>query len=143
MPTAARGLRPGTSSHAAGTYSFTVTDASGCTATTTGDITQPVAGLIVISQIYGGGGEAGAPYHDDYVELFNRGNSAVDVTGWSVQYASAAGSAWSTTALSGTVPPGGYFLVQEAAGAGNGAALPTPDAFGTIALSGTAGKVAL
>ena len=33
----------GTFSHAAGTYSYTVTDANGCTATTTGDITQPSA----------------------------------------------------------------------------------------------------
>src|SRR5204862_362073 len=31
----------GTFSHAAGTYSYTVTDHNGCTATTTGDITQP------------------------------------------------------------------------------------------------------
>src|SRR5205823_12324579 len=33
----------GTSSHAACTYSYTVTDANSCTATTTGDITQPTA----------------------------------------------------------------------------------------------------
>ena len=33
----------GTFSHAAGTYSYTVTDANGCTATTTGTITQPSA----------------------------------------------------------------------------------------------------
>jgi hypothetical protein len=33
----------GTFSHAAGTYSYTVTDANGCTATTTGNITQPAA----------------------------------------------------------------------------------------------------
>ena len=31
----------GTFSHAAGTYSYTVTDANGCTATTTGNISQP------------------------------------------------------------------------------------------------------
>ena len=33
----------GTFSHGAGTYSYTVTDANGCTATTTGNITQPTA----------------------------------------------------------------------------------------------------
>ena len=33
----------GTFSHAAGTYSYTVTDANSCTATTTGNITQPSA----------------------------------------------------------------------------------------------------
>ena len=35
--------RHGTFSHAAGTYSYTVTDANSCTATTTGNITQPTA----------------------------------------------------------------------------------------------------
>ena len=49
------------------------------------------AGVIVISQVYGGGGNAGAPFHNDYIELFNRGNASTDVTGWSVQYASATG----------------------------------------------------
>src|SRR5437879_7704493 len=33
----------GTFSHAAGTYSYTVTDANSCTSTTTGTITQPDA----------------------------------------------------------------------------------------------------
>src|SRR5439155_11508476 len=33
----------GTFSHAAGTYSYTVTDANSCTSTTTGNITQPSA----------------------------------------------------------------------------------------------------
>src|SRR5207245_10344439 len=33
----------GTFSHAAGTYSYTVTDANSCTATTTGTITRPAA----------------------------------------------------------------------------------------------------
>ena len=101
------------------------------------------AGLIVISQIYGGGGNSGAPYHNDYIELFNRGNLAVNVTGWSVQYASAIGTTWAVTSLLGTIPPGGYYLVQEAAGTGGGASLPTPDATGGIAMSAISGKVAL
>src|SRR4029450_12353334 len=42
---------------------------------------------VVISQIYGGGGNSNATYHNDYVELYNRGGSAVDLTGWSLQYA--------------------------------------------------------
>jgi hypothetical protein len=45
--------------------------------------------------------------------------------------------------LSGSIPAGGYYLVQEAAGAGAAPALPTPDATGVIAMSATAGKVAL
>jgi uncharacterized protein len=98
---------------------------------------------IVISQIYGGGGNAGALYRDDFIELYNRGSVPVSVTGWSVQYASSGGSSWQATALNGTIDPGRYYLVQEAAGTGGTVALPTPDAFGTIAMAATAGKVAL
>ena len=36
---------------------------------------------VVISQVYGGGGNASAPYNADFVELFNRGGSAVNITG--------------------------------------------------------------
>jgi predicted extracellular nuclease len=98
---------------------------------------------IVISQVYGGGGNSGATYKNDFIELFNRGSSPVDVTGWSVQYASAGGNSWDTTALSGTIQPGRYFLVQQAQGAGGTIALPTPDVTGTIAMSASSGKVAL
>ncbi|MEU6574223.1 lamin tail domain-containing protein [Streptomyces sp. NPDC046805] len=98
---------------------------------------------VVISQVYGGGGNSGAPYTNDFIELYNRGTSTVSISGWTVQYASAAGSAWSTTPLSGSIAPGHHYLVQEAAGAGSGAALPTPDATGTIAMSATSAKVAL
>jgi uncharacterized repeat protein (TIGR01451 family) len=98
---------------------------------------------VVISQVYGGGGNAGATYTHDFIELFNRGSFAVDLTGWSVQYTSAAGTSWQVTALSGLIAPGGYYLVQQAAGAGGTTPLPTPDAAGSIAMSATAGKVAL
>lgn len=98
---------------------------------------------IVISQIYGGGGNSGATFKNDFIELFNPGGSAVSVAGWSVQYASAAGTSWQVTNLSGTIQPGAYYLVQESQGAGGTTALPTPDAIGTIAMSGTDGKVAL
>ncbi|MFJ4673443.1 lamin tail domain-containing protein [Kitasatospora purpeofusca] len=104
---------------------------------------QAVSPDLVISQVYGGGGNSGAPYTNDFVELYNRGTTPVSVTGWTVQYASAAGSSWSRTTLSGTVAPGKYYLVQEAAGAGSGAALPTPDTTGTIAMGANAGKIAL
>ena len=99
---------------------------------------------VVISQVYGGGGNSGALYKNDFIELFNRGTTPVTITGWSVQYGSAAGSTWSnTTSLTGVIQPGHYFLIQEAAGTGGTQNLPTPDATGTINMSGTAGKVAL
>ncbi len=98
---------------------------------------------VVISQVYGGGGNSGATYTHDFIELFNRGTSAVSITGWSVQYASSTGTAWSKTDLSGTLQPGQYYLVQQAAGSGGTTPLPTADAIGSIAMSATAGKVAL
>jgi predicted extracellular nuclease len=98
---------------------------------------------IVISQVYGGGGNSGATYTNDFIELFNPTTTTVDLTGWSVQYASAAGSTWTATTLSGSIEPGHYYLVQQAKGAGGTVPLPTPDATGSIAMSGTAGKVAL
>jgi predicted extracellular nuclease len=98
---------------------------------------------VVISQVYGGGGNSGATFTNDFIELFNRGPATVDLSGWSVQYASATGTSWQVTALSGTVAAGAHYLVQEAAGTGGTSPLPAPDATGSIAMSGTNGKVAL
>jgi uncharacterized repeat protein (TIGR01451 family) len=98
---------------------------------------------IVISQVYGGGGNSGATLKNDFVELFNRGTTTVTVTGWSVQYASSTGTTWKVTALSGSIAPGKYYLVQEAQGLGGTVNLPIADAVGTLAMSATAGKVAL
>ena len=106
-------------------------------------IGSPSQAQVVISQIYGGGGNTGATFKNDFIEIFNRGSAAVNVTGWSVQYASAAGTTWQATSLTGMIQPGQYYLVQEAVGAGGTVNLPTPDATGTINMSATAGKVAL
>ena len=98
---------------------------------------------VVVSQIYGGGGNAGATLRNDYVELFNGGSGTVDLSSWTVQYATTAGTTWQTTALSGTIAPGHYYLVQLASNADVGAALPPADATGTSNLGATSGKIAL
>ncbi|MET9340718.1 ExeM/NucH family extracellular endonuclease, partial [Nonomuraea sp. NPDC003804] len=103
-------------------------------------------GPVVISQVYGGGGNSGATLANDFVELFNRSSAPVALDGWSVQYTSATGSghfAANVAPLSGTLGPGRYYLVQLAAGSNPGAALPTPDATATINVGSGAGKVAL
>ena len=97
---------------------------------------------VVVSQVFAGGGNAGAPFTNDFVELFNRGSAAVDVGGWTIQYASAAGASWQATALSGSIAPGRHYLVQLASGAVGGS-LPTPDASGTTNLAVSGGKVAV
>ena len=103
------------------------------------------AGNVVISQVYGGGGNSGATLRNDYIELFNRGTTPVNISGWAVQYASSAGNTWQLSVLSGTLQPGQYYLVQEAQGTGGTVDLPTPDATGLppIAMSATSAKVAL
>jgi uncharacterized protein len=107
---------------------------------------------LVISQVYGGGGNSGAPYTHDFVELFNRGSTGVSLDGLSIQYASATGtgnfganSGQVTELPNFTLAPGRYYLVQQAAGAGNGLALPAPDLVDAtpIAMAAGAGKVVL
>ncbi len=119
--------------------------------------TSAASGQVVISQVYGGGGNGGSTFTHDFIELFNRGSAAVNIGGWSVQYASAAGAfsgaiTAKTDIPAGTVlQPGQYYLIQQAQGAGGSAPLPTPDLVTDalaetnrpIAMSGTAGKVLL
>lgn len=99
---------------------------------------------IRVTQIYGGGGNSGAPFRNDFIEIFNSGTTPASLAGWSVQYASATASTWSVTPLTSvTLLPGQYYLVQEASGGSNGVTLPAPDATGAIAMAAGSGKVAL
>jgi predicted extracellular nuclease len=133
------------------TFFVNVTNINGATAsdetgvgTITNDDCPPQAADIVISQVYGGGGNAGATFTHDFIELFNQGPTTVNLAGWSVQYISATGTGtWSVTPLTGSIAPGGYYLVQEAQGLGGTTPLPNPDAIGTIGMAAGAGKVAL
>lgn len=99
---------------------------------------------VVISQIYGAGGNNGATYKNDYIEIFNAGTVAVDIGGWSVQYASSAGSSWQVTGIPGgtQLKAGQYLLIRQQAGAG-GTVDVVGDVNGNIPMSATAGKVAL
>jgi len=113
---------------------------------------RAVSNDIVIYQVYGGGGNAGAPYNADFIALFNRGATPVSLGGMSIQYASATGTGLfgsSTTMITelpgATLAPGQYFLIQEGTGT-NGVPLDPPPDFidpTPIAMSASAGKVAL
>lgn len=99
---------------------------------------------LVINEVYGGGGNNGGAFRNDFIELYNPTTSDIPLGGLSLQYRSNAGGVGGNLALQGSVAPGGYFLVQAALG--NNAdqpALPTPDAESTLALSGTGGQVLL
>jgi uncharacterized protein (TIGR03437 family) len=106
--------------------------------------TPDTAPRILISQIFGGGGNSGAPFRNDFIEILNAGTTTVNLNGWSVQYASATASTWSVTPLTSvTLSPGQYYLIQESSGGNNGSLLPAADATGTIAMAAGSGKVAL
>ncbi len=102
-------------------------------------------GQVRISQIYGAGGNAGAVFNSDYVELFNAGGAPASIAGFSIQYAATAGVNWSKANITaGVIPPGGYVLLRITAAGANGAAIaPDLDVAGTIAMAAGAGKVAL
>ncbi|WP_426983940.1 lamin tail domain-containing protein [Brevibacillus borstelensis] len=102
-----------------------------------------VAGHVVISEIYGAGGNSGATYQHDYVELYNPSGQAVSLNNWSVQYAAADRENWLVTPLSGSISAHSYYLVRLASGGANGSALPSADATGGTNISATRGKVAL
>jgi hypothetical protein len=135
---------------------ITVSDGQGRSSSTAILVTvkpPPPPTTIKISQVYGGGGNSGATYTNDFVELFNIGTTPVDITGWSVQYSSSGASTWTgggggnLTRLCPSGPcvieAGHYFLVQESAGAGGTTAPPAADVAGTIQLAAGAAKIAL
>ncbi len=104
---------------------------------------------VVISQIYGGGGNIGALYNADYVELHNRSATSVEVGGWSIQYASAGGTSWKSQLA--TIPPstrigaGAYLLLAIGPVGANGISLPSTAVklSKLVDMSATNGKVAL
>src|SRR6185436_6791916 len=98
---------------------------------------------IVISQVYGGGGNTSATYQNDYVELYNPGGIAFDLAGWTLQYTSAAGTTWTNIQpLGGVIAPAEYYLVSLATGGIVGATLPPANISGEINMSATTGKIA-
>lgn len=130
------------------TLPFTITDAE--TRSGNGSISltvqepPPPLDHVVISQIYGGGGNASATYENDYVELYNPTGVSFNLAGWTIQYASAAGTTWTNNQpLGGIIGPGEYYLVGLASGGSDGDPLPTPNISGSINMSASTGKVAL
>jgi len=109
------------------------------------DCAAPVIdqGDAVISQVYGGGGNSGSVFTNDFIEIFNPGPDPVNLAGWSVQYGSSGGATWSATPLSGILAPGRYHLVQEGGGTSGTTPLPAPDSTGSILMAAGDGKVAL
>ena len=109
---------------------------------------------VVISGVYGGGGNSGAPVLNDYIELYNTTASPIDMEGWTIYYIAATGtnvSAQNTfTFPEGTsIGANSFLLLQGAKGAGSQTNFFTADldlsgsGGGNFNLSGTSGRVLL
>jgi hypothetical protein len=96
-----------------------------------------------ISQVYSAGGNSGAVYKQKFVEVFNSGSTAVDITGWALVYGSSTGTWYGTSSPTGTytncwvfpsatVQPCGYLLVSFVGTGTNGVDLPTPADFAVV-----------
>lgn len=139
----------------AGNYTETITaNSTGAvtkTITCKGNVFEPVGAIpdVIITEVYGGGGNSGAELKNDFIELYNTTNTPVNIAGWSLQYYAATGTGKAADANVFVIPDGKsipaytHFLIQCAAGAGGTQDLPTPDATCELTLGGTAGKVIL
>lgn len=110
--------------------------------------TNLVSTTVVINEVYGGAGcgTAGcSTFQNDFIELKNISAGNVNISNWSVQYASATGTAWQVTPIpAGTIlRPGDTYLIAESFSPNGVSPLPTPNTTGTIAMSSTAAKIAL
>jgi len=110
----------------------------------------PVPDVIIV-EVYGGGGNSGAPLRFDFVTLFNTTNENINIGGWSLQYLGATTIGTATVANTFVFPENtiiaanDYFLIQFASQNEEvGAPLPvTPNLIGTINLAGAQGKIIL
>ncbi|MDD3957460.1 MAG: hypothetical protein PHO96_01085 [Candidatus Izemoplasmatales bacterium] len=103
---------------------------------------------LMIYEVYGGGGNSGCIFSNDYVVIYNPNDVAVSLVGYSLQYASATGvfqtSNNQTLDLIGSIGPESFYLVQLAAGTDKTKPLPVvADHEGLTNMAGTNGKIAL
>ena len=103
---------------------------------------------VLITQVYGGGGNSGATYKSDFIELINTTGSDINVGGWCVYYIAATSSITSQKyefPANTIIKAGSYFSLKCADGTGTTQpAWPLPfDGTCTLPLGGTAGKIVL
>jgi 5'-nucleotidase len=114
--------------------------------TVTAATANPAGTGLVIAEAYLKGGSANAFFNQKFVEIANPTATPVTLDGWSLQYRAATSSgAFSSSALAGTVPANGTFLVSMAGNGADpvGADLPTADDTASLNPSGTTGTLVL
>jgi predicted extracellular nuclease len=100
---------------------------------------------LVVSQIYGAGGNNGATYNRDFIELFNRSAEPLSLSGLYLHYHSATGTGGSSVLAlpADTLEPGQYYLITFATG-NNGSALDNGDLDSkAFSMGASAGRVSI
>ena len=100
------------------------------------------AANLVISQVYLGTGPGVTQPQNQYIELFNPGTAAVNLSGWTLQYA-AGSSQWQAVPLSGSIAAGQYYLIRLVGTSTGNISLPNADLPISATLSMGGGKLAL
>jgi hypothetical protein len=104
---------------------------------------------IVISQLYTRGGEAGAIYQNDFIELYNRGNTVVDINGWTLNVQAFDGTSTSNVQIRFSsptgvpIPVGGHVLLQFPGNGTNGQPLSPDTSVPLVSLGATGGQIML
>ncbi|MBI1293303.1 hypothetical protein GC173_19025 [bacterium] len=102
---------------------------------------------VVISQVYASGGDAGAAYQRDFIELFNQSYDDVTLTAWAIQYSSPTATSGNYTrnniAANTVIPGRSYLLLTRTTAGANGVALTGDQAILTANYLIAGGKVAL
>jgi len=102
---------------------------------------KAISTTLIISEVYGGGGSDNNGLKYDFVEICSLSDIAINLSGWSLQYAAATSNNWTVCPLSGSVIPHTHYLIQLTGGS-KGAALPLPDLVASLTLGATNGKIA-
>ncbi len=99
-----------------------------------------------MSQIWTNNSSSGTTSNAAFVELLNAGGASVDLSTFSLHFASATGTTWTRLGLTGTIPARSYYLARLVNPSSSSTAnpLPLPDSVSaTITLGTTSGKLGL
>ena len=107
-------------------------------------VNQTLSDVLFISEVYGGGGNSGAPFTHDFIEIYNHSENIISLAGKSIQQAPANSATWKSYALTGDIQAKSYYLIQLATEKDPiGVELPLSDFSGSAAVAVSGFKVAL
>ncbi|KAA8726938.1 ExeM/NucH family extracellular endonuclease [Corynebacterium phocae] len=104
----------------------------------------PAGDSIVINEVHGGGGNSGALYDSDFIELYNPTDKPLSLAGTNIAYYDKQGALKESKRLPRVdIAPQGYFLIKGATGSGGEKGLPPADYDAGFSLAASYGSVTL